>query len=63
MLVTLLTIVSKKFNSNGTFIAKLGSPCISDDQMDNPTGEAVDAAGNVYVCDYGNSRILIFRPQ
>ena len=41
----------QKFNNNGTFIAKWGTPGINDTQFNNPTGIAVDASGNVYVID------------
>src|SRR5882757_317283 len=30
--------------------------------LNGPTGVARDAAGNLYVADSGNSRVLIFRP-
>ena len=41
----------QKFHSNGTFIAKWGTPGINNTQFNNPTGIAVDATGNVYVID------------
>ncbi len=50
----------QKFNSNGTFIAKWGTPGINDTQFNNPTGIAVDASGNVYVTDTDNNRVQKF---
>ena len=54
----------KKFSSAGTFITKWGRNDLStgtgDGEFNNPNGVAVDAAGDVYVADYGNSRIQKF---
>jgi DNA-binding beta-propeller fold protein YncE len=50
----------QKFNSNGTFIAKWGTPGINDTQFNNPTGIAVDASGNVYITDTDNNRVQKF---
>jgi DNA-binding beta-propeller fold protein YncE len=50
----------QKFHSNGTFIAKWGTPGINSTQFNNPTGIAVDATGNVYVTDTDNNRVQKF---
>jgi tripartite motif-containing protein 71 len=50
----------QKFYSNGTFIAKWGTPGINNTQFNNPTGIAVDASGNVYVTDTDNNRVQKF---
>jgi DNA-binding beta-propeller fold protein YncE len=47
--------------SSYTFLRKWGGLTI-DGQLNGPLGVAVDAAGNVYVVDYGNS-LLVFGPQ
>ncbi len=53
----------QKFDSNGTFISKWGTPGTSEGQFEEPTGIAVDSLGNVYVVDRGNSRIQVFAPS
>ncbi len=35
-------------------------PGADDGHFNNPTGIAVDKAGNVYVCDHGNNRVMVF---
>ncbi len=42
------------------FVAKWGTDQFADGQLRNPLALAVDAAGNVYVVDAGNSRIQKF---
>ncbi|MHC4914828.1 MAG: SMP-30/gluconolactonase/LRE family protein [Planctomycetota bacterium] len=32
-------------------------------KLNNPRGLAVDAKGNVYVCDHGNNRVAVFSPD
>lgn len=34
-----------------------------DAHFNNPTGLAVDKAGNVYVCDWGNNRVMVFTAE
>jgi len=34
-----------------------------DDEFNDPEGLAVDAQGNLYVCDWGNNRVMIFSPD
>jgi sugar lactone lactonase YvrE len=50
----------QKFNSNGVFITKWGSPGSGDGQFISPLGVAIDFSGNVYVADSGNNRIQKF---
>ncbi|KKK70451.1 hypothetical protein LCGC14_2923850, partial [marine sediment metagenome] len=38
------------------------SPGDDDSHFDNPHGLATDAEGNLYVCDRGNNRVMIFSP-
>lgn len=38
-------------------------PGAGDKQLNDPQGLAVDAAGNVYICDRGNNRIVIAAPD
>ena len=46
------------FTTAGKFLAKFGR---SGKQL-SPRGIAVDKAGNVYVCDYGNDEVLVSKP-
>src|SRR3972149_648556 len=50
----------QKFSSAGAFLGKWGSQGGGGGLLDNPTGVAVDAAGNVYVADTTNFRIQKF---
>lgn len=50
----------QKFNSAGTFQAKVGSPGSGTGQFALPEGLICDSSGNVFVCDYGNNRIQKF---
>ena len=50
----------QKFDSDGNFVGKWGSPGTGDLQFDHPVGIATDAAGNVYVADTDNERVSKF---
>ncbi len=51
----------QKFDSNGNFITKWGTPGASDGQFSFPTGVSVDYLGrNIYVADSKNDRIQKF---
>ena len=45
------------------FLGELRTPGDDDAHFNDPLGIAVDAAGNLYVCDHGNNRIMVFDPQ
>ena len=47
-------------DDNSRFLAKWGTPGSGNGQFYNPYDAAVDGDGNVYVVDYGNSRIQKF---
>ena len=49
-----------KFDKDGRFIKTWGSKGKDSGQFDAPHAIAVDAKGNVYVADRGNSRIQVF---
>jgi DNA-binding beta-propeller fold protein YncE len=49
-----------KFDKDGRFVKTWGSRGKEPGQFDTPHAIAVDAKGNVYVADRGNSRIQIF---
>ncbi|HOX07676.1 MAG TPA: hypothetical protein PK280_14850 [Planctomycetota bacterium] len=42
------------------FLGKLGESGADDAHFNNPQGLAVDKAGNLYVCDRGNNRVMVF---
>src|SRR5262249_34122237 len=48
------------FTSDGTFVTKWGSFGSGDGQFDTTYGVATDAAGNVYVAEFGNNRVEKF---
>jgi sugar lactone lactonase YvrE len=50
----------QKFDGNGKFLAQWGTKGDGEVQVDSPQGLAVDGAGNVYVADTTNHRILKF---
>ncbi|CAN5649309.1 hypothetical protein BH23THE1_BH23THE1_35430 [soil metagenome] len=52
----------QKFDSEGNFLTKWGSEGSGDGQFILPTGIAIDSTGNVYVVDYNNHRIQVFKP-
>ncbi|HOX05221.1 MAG TPA: hypothetical protein PK280_02375 [Planctomycetota bacterium] len=50
--------------------ARLGEPFVGqkeagkdDEHFDDPQGVAVDKAGNLYVCDRGNNRVVVFSAE
>src|SRR5262249_31556877 len=47
------------FGADGAFLAQWGSMGSGNGQFRTPSGIA-EAAGYVYVCDYGNNRIQVF---
>ena len=53
----------QKFDPDGTFITKWGSPGSGDGQFNQPVGVATDSFGNVFVADSGNNRIQKFEPD
>ena len=49
------------YNLRGNFIQQIGTQGSSDGQFMNPYGIAINLAnGDIYVCDYSNSRVQIF---
>jgi len=50
----------QKFDSNGVFLLKFGSPGSGNGQLLFPTGVAIDISGNIYVADNNNHRIQKF---
>ncbi|HEX6890805.1 MAG TPA: SMP-30/gluconolactonase/LRE family protein [Chryseolinea sp.] len=50
----------QKFNSAGGFISKWGQKGTGSGDFNDPMGVALDANGNVYVCEWANDRIQKF---
>ena len=50
------------FGLDGTYIGSWGTKGTANGQFNRPLGIATDSAGNVYVDDYGNSRVSVFTP-
>jgi len=42
------------------FLGELGKPGSDDAHFNDPQGLATDKDGNLYVCDYGNNRVIVF---
>ena len=53
----------QEFTESGTFLAVLAGKEGGPGRLKLPTDCAVDDAGNVYVVDFGNSRIVKFSPD
>lgn len=51
------------FDSQGNFLRNLGTRGSGSGEFSGPGGIATDAAGDVYVCDTGHSRILKYSPS
>lgn len=54
------TVLGQANFTNTVVNAGLGIPTATN--FNSPVGVAVDAAGNLYVCDQGNNRVLLFSP-
>jgi tripartite motif-containing protein 71 len=50
----------QKFDSNGNFLVKWGTPGTGNGQFVNPADVSIDKAGNLYVVDAANDRIQKF---
>jgi DNA-binding beta-propeller fold protein YncE len=52
----------QKFAPDGTFLTAFGEPGDGAGQLDHPIAVAVGEDDTVFVVDYGNNRILAWRP-
>jgi DNA-binding beta-propeller fold protein YncE len=50
------------YRTTGRYLTSFGAPGFSVGQFDRPTGVALDSAGDVYVADYCNQRIVHYAP-
>uniref|UniRef100_A0A1X7UGT5 RING-type domain-containing protein n=1 Tax=Amphimedon queenslandica TaxID=400682 RepID=A0A1X7UGT5_AMPQE len=48
------------FTSDGAFVSKFGSKGSDIDQFNDPYGLAFDKDGFLYVCDFSNSRLVVY---
>ena len=48
------------FTSDGVFVSSFGRLGSNIDQFNSPAGLAFNKAGLLYVCDYGNSRLVVY---
>ena len=48
------------FTSDGVFVSSFGSEGSNIDQFNTPAGLAFNKEGLLYVCDYGNNRIVVY---
>ena len=48
------------FDTNGKFLGKFGKYGSGDAEFNVPLGVVVDKNGDLYVCDYGNNRIVVY---
>lgn len=50
----------RDFFTGRTFLREFGRPGSGLGELSYPYDVAVDSAGNIYVCEFGNSRIQVF---
>ncbi len=48
------------YDTNGTQLHSFGTRGSGEGEFNGPTGITVDTSGNVYVCDSGNNRIVVY---
>ena len=48
------------YDTNGTQLYSFGTRGSGEGEFNGPTGITVDTSGNVYVCDSGNNRIVVY---
>jgi tripartite motif-containing protein 2/3/tripartite motif-containing protein 71 len=48
------------FTTDGKFVRCFGSKGINKDQFQSPRGIATDSEGHLYICDFGNNRIVVY---
>jgi DNA-binding beta-propeller fold protein YncE len=48
------------FTSDGKYIREFGKPGTGPGELSYPYDIKIDAAGNIFVCEFGNSRIQVF---
>jgi DNA-binding beta-propeller fold protein YncE len=53
----------QKFSHQGVFLMKFGGSGSEIGQLESPAGIVVNAAGDIYVSDWGNNRIEKFNSQ
>ena len=46
--------------TNGKFLGKFGKRGSGDAEFNWPRGVVVDKNGDLYVCDFGNDRIVVY---
>ena len=61
--VTVTAAAAGPFEDAPLFGDDVGSLGSAPGQLSNPRGVAVDSAGNTYVADTGNSRVVVFDPE
>lgn len=49
--------------ADGSFVRSFGKKGRGNGELVGPQYAALDAAGNVYVTDYGNARVVVFDPE
>ena len=53
----------QKFTLNGQFVSQFGSEGTADGQFDVPCGLVLSQSELLFVCDYGNNRIQVFKNE
>ena len=48
------------FTSEGKFVTKFGEEGNNIDQFTNPKGLTFDKDGFLYICDFGNNRLVVY---
>ena len=59
-MIFMFLFLTQVFDSDGRWLHTFGAPGRRNSEFNWPTGLAVDARNNIYICDSHNDRIQVF---